>query len=99
MNSNSDAGRRVTVKLAGLIAAGSMIVVLAVSGTGEGHAATDHQHHHGAVASAQTDKQLAFHDGMRKLWEQHVTWTRLAIVSFAGKLPDLSFTERRLLAN
>ena len=99
MNSNSYAGRRVTVALAGLVALASMIVVLAVSGTGDGHAATDHQHNHGAVASADTGKQLAFHDGMRKLWEQHVTWTRLAIVSFAGNLPDLPFTEQRLLAN
>jgi hypothetical protein len=99
MNSNSYAGRRITVALAGLIAAGSMIVVLAISGTGDGHAATDHQRNHGTVASAQTGKQLAFHDGMHKLWEQHVTWTRLAIVSFAGKLPDLPFTEQRLLAN
>ncbi|HEU0287517.1 MAG TPA: hypothetical protein VFR22_10775, partial [Nocardioidaceae bacterium] len=27
--------------------------------------------------------KLAFHDQMRKLWEDHVTWTRLAIVTFA----------------
>ena len=47
----------------------------------------------------QTAKQLAFHDAMRKLWEQHVTWTRLAIVSFAGDLPDLPVTEQRLLAD
>jgi len=36
---------------------------------------------------------------MRLLWEQHVAWTRLAIVSFAGELPDLAATERRLLRN
>lgn len=41
----------------------------------------------------------AFHDGMRRLWEQHVTWTRLFIVSFAADLPDLQATTDRLLQN
>jgi hypothetical protein len=41
----------------------------------------------------------AFHDGMRQLWEQHVTWTRLFIVSFVADLPDLQATTDRLLQN
>jgi hypothetical protein len=98
MSSNSDAGRRLTVALAGLVAVVSMIVVLAISGARETHADTNHQHT-GAAASGQTSKQLALHDGMRSLWEQHVAWTRLAIVSFAGDLPDLPDTEARLLRN
>ena len=41
----------------------------------------------------------AFHDGMRRLWVDHVTWTRLFIVSFAADLPDLHATTDRLLQN
>jgi hypothetical protein len=83
-------------------------VVVAVSfaavlvGQPAGHA--DHADHGPGHTShvtsvLRTPSQVAFHDQMRKLWEDHITWTRLAIVSFAGGLPDLQATEQRLLAN
>jgi hypothetical protein len=36
---------------------------------------------------------------MGKLWQEHVAWTRLAIVEFAAGLPNLKATEARLLRN
>ncbi len=67
---------------------------------GSSHAATSAvSHDHSTSVQIRTAAQLRFHDEMRKLWEDHVTWTRLAIVSFAGDLPDLQATTDRLLAN
>ena len=44
-------------------------------------------------------KAAALTQAMDKLWEQHVAWTRMAIVSFAADLPNLKATETRLLRN
>jgi hypothetical protein len=41
----------------------------------------------------------SFDQGMRKLWEDHITWTRLFIVSATADLPDLQATTDRLLRN
>lgn len=52
-----------------------------------------------AGTHAMTAGQVAFHDQMRKLWEDHVTWTRLAIVTFADGSEGFDATATRLLQN
>ena len=56
-------------------------------------------HGHTTAVSLRTAAQSALHDQMRKLWEDHVTWTRLAIVTFADASPSFDATAGRLLQN
>ena len=82
--------RLVAVGLAAVLTLGVVATAVAIAPSGL----------HGAHAT-KPDK-VAFHDAMRKLWEDHVTWTRLFIVSAATlpeNLPDTGPTAGRLLAN
>jgi hypothetical protein len=51
-----------------------------------------------AEAKPKMDAQT-FHDEMRKLWEDHITWTRLVIIGVFEDLPDLNESVQRLLQN
>ena len=54
---------------------------------------------YGSFAPSKLPKAVTFHDAMRKLWEDHIVWTRGFIVSVAHDLPDADATATRLLAN
>ena len=78
------------------VALGALLVgatsVLASNASPPAHDASVHG------AAARTNRE-AFRADMRKLWEDHITWTRLFIVSDVADLPDLQATTNRLLAN
>jgi hypothetical protein len=78
-----------------LIVLASALVALALSG---GHSAQAHSMVGKTEARISTD-ELALRNEMRKLWEDHVTWTRMVMVSFAAAPPDLNPAVGRLLAN
>lgn len=78
--------------IAGLLTA-SLVLAFAVTSAPAADAAVGH---------AATTARARFHDAMRKLWEDHVVWTRQFIVSAAtesGDLADIGPTTARLLAN
>lgn len=52
-----------------------------------------------ALPAQGSASKAELHDNMRRLWEDHVTWTRLFIVSTVAGLPDAKPTTERLLKN
>jgi hypothetical protein len=80
-----------------VVLAGALAVALAVTGLAITLTPAT-QPYHAAAANAR-DNRAAFHDGMRQLWEDHIVWTRMFIVSAAADLPDLSVATDRLLRN
>jgi hypothetical protein len=50
-------------------------------------------------SSNETAKAVALRSDMRKLWEDHVTWTRVVIIDVAGGLPATNSDVARLLKN
>src|SRR5262245_8819270 len=91
MGLKTRAGRRV-------LAAALAVATVGLLGFGTSSLATASPH--AAVAhDAPKVSKRAFHAGMTRLWVDHVTWTRLFIVSFAADLPDLQATTDRLLQN
>jgi hypothetical protein len=89
--------RPIPLALTMLIALFAALVALAVSG---GHDAQAHDMA-GATSKAATmpSSEVALRQDMRSLWEDHVSWTRLAVVSLTTGSPDTKATVARLLRN
>jgi hypothetical protein len=79
------------------LAVGIAATALAAAACGSGQSGQSGSH--AAPAPSQSPKASALHDNMRTLWQDHGTWTRLAIVGFADNSPNLQTTQDRLLAN
>jgi hypothetical protein len=61
--------------------------------------AAGHEAHHALADPAAPIGRVEFRQDMRRLWEDHITWTRLFIVSAVAGLPDVDPTAGRLLQN
>jgi hypothetical protein len=86
--------RRWTLALAAAISAlvAALLVLASTGRSGQARAS--------ATATPKLSANaLALHASMDKLWEDHITWTRMVIVDFAAGLPDLKTAEARLLRN
>jgi hypothetical protein len=87
--------RPIPLFLTALVAFFSALAALAVSNGHDAHAHGSAGLHEGKL----TQKQVALRDDMRRLWEDHITWTRLAIISLTTDSPDTDATVGRLLKN
>ena len=77
----------------------AIMAALALALTGLAVALAPNAQNHDTVSAASRVDRSRFHDAMRQLWEDHIVWTRMAIISIVDDRPDQSFAVERLLRN
>jgi hypothetical protein len=99
------ASRPIPIALTMLVAFFSALAALAVADGHEAHAHGNEPHAtspagvHPSSAETITRRELSLRRDMRQLWEDHIVWTRLAIISLTTGSPDTEATVARLLKN
>jgi hypothetical protein len=90
--------RRVLLAVPALVVAATLGALLLVAPSGGGAAFADAHATHDHRAAVPM-RELRLRQDMRALWEEHITWTRMAIVDLAAGAPSLAASEARLLRN
>lgn len=99
------APRPIPIALTALVAFFAALAALAASNGHDAHAHGNRPHTtapatvHRSSAATITRSELVLRRDMRQLWEDHITWTRLAIISLITGSPDTEATVARLLRN
>lgn len=89
---------RARLSLAAGVLAAALIATACSSGPSDQGAPTNPARSEISVTKAAVH-QSSLRTDMRKLWEDHITWTRLYIISAEAGSPDLDTTAQRLLQN
>ena len=77
----------------------ALVAALALALSGMAVALAPGTHNHETVSAASRADRSAFRDAMRSLWEDHIVWTRMAIIGIVDDRPDQSLAVERLLRN
>jgi hypothetical protein len=105
MTAHPGAGAAIVRRLILMPALGALLVAATLVALNGGRQATADQPGHPAHAThtthapGDTAAAATFHDAMRRLWEDHIVWTRQYLVSAIAGLPDTDTAAARLLRN
>ena len=91
--------RLIPLGLTALVAVVSAAAALALSGGHNTAASAEPTQMHMTMSPAASPRAIALRMNMRALWEDHVSWTRMAVISLVNNSADTKATVARLLQN